>query len=92
MQRLDGFVTKTTKSEKEVLDEQIARFIYATNSSFRLVEREQFIKMIRLLRPGYTPSSRFDVAGKLFAAVRAQCIKTAEEMLRGLTVCMSLDG
>ena len=40
MQRLDGFVTKTTKSEKEVLDEQIARFVYATNSSFRLVERK----------------------------------------------------
>ena len=44
VQRLDGFVRKTTKSEKEVLDEQIARFVYATNSSFRLVEHEQFIK------------------------------------------------
>ena len=60
--RLDQFVTKTTKSEKNTFDEQVAKFIYVTNSSFRITEHPEFIKMIQLLRPGYNPPSRFDVA------------------------------
>lgn len=90
--RLDSFVTKTTKAEKEVLDEQIARFIYATNSSFRLVEHEEFKKTLQLLRPGYNPPSRHDVAGRLLDTVHAKCLKTGELALKGKSVCMSLDG
>jgi Protein of unknown function (DUF 659)/hAT family C-terminal dimerisation region len=89
---LDNFVTKTTRSEKEILDEQIARFVYATNSSFRIVEHEEFKKTVQLLRPGYTPPSRWDVAGKLLNTVHAKCLKTGKELLQGKTVCMSLDG
>lgn len=92
VRRLDSFVTKTTRSEKEILDEQIARFIYATNSSFRVVEHEEFKKTVQLLRPGYTPPSRQDVAGKLLNTVHAKCLNTGKELLQGKTVCMSLDG
>lgn len=89
---MDTFMTKTTKSEKEVFDEQIAKFIYATNSSFRLVEHEEFIRMIQLLRPGYSPPSRLDISGKLLDAVHKKCLESCKGMLKDKTVCMSLDG
>lgn len=92
VRRVDQFIIKTTKSEKEIIDEQIARFIFATNSSFRLVEHAEIIKTVQLLRPGYTPPSRFDVAGKLLDSVYVKCLQTGEEILRDSTVCMSLDG
>ena len=59
---LDNFEIKTTKSEKEVIDEQIAKFIHATNSSFMIVEHEKFIRVIQLLRPGYHPPGRLDIS------------------------------
>jgi len=92
IRRLDNFVMKTSKSEKEALDEQIAKFVYATNSSFRIVKHDEFIRMIQLLRPGYTPPSRFDVAGKLLDGVHKKSLESCHEMLKGKTVCISLDG
>jgi len=84
-------VTKTTKSKKEVFDDQIAKFIYATNSSFRIVEDEKFIRLIQLLRPGYSPPSRFDISGKLLDVVHKKCLKCNKEMLKDKTVCMSFE-
>ncbi|XP_066983752.1 uncharacterized protein [Macrobrachium rosenbergii] len=55
---LDTFVTKTTSYEKANLDEEVAKMVFATNSSFRLVEHPQFCKMVGKLRPGYTPPTR----------------------------------
>lgn len=49
---LDELETKTTRSEREVLDDQVAKFIYATNSSFRIMEHPEFIQMINRLRLG----------------------------------------
>ena len=85
-------MTKTTKSEKEVFDEQVAKFTYASNSSFRIMEHQKFIKMIQLLQPRYNPPNRFDVAGRLLNNVHQKCSGTCAEILSGLTVCMSLDG
>lgn len=90
--RLDNFVTKTSKSEKEVFDTQIAKFIYATNSSFRIVEHPYFVRLIELLHPGYSPPSRLDISGRLLDAVHSTCLESSKEMLKGKTVCMSLDG
>ena len=92
LRKLDSYVTKTTKSEKEALDEQIAKFVYATNSSFRIVEHAEFIRMVQLLRPGYIPPNRIDIGGKLLDAVHKKCVQSSKEMLEGKTVCMSLDG
>jgi len=86
------FATKTTKSEKEVFDEQIAKFIYATNSSFRIVEHEEFIRLIQLLRHGYSPPSRFDISGKSLDVVHEKCLESSEEMLKDKTVCMTFGG
>lgn len=48
--------------------------------------------MINLLRPGYNPPSRVDVAGKLLNNVHQKSSHSCAKMLDGLTVCMGLDG
>ncbi|XP_060543270.1 uncharacterized protein LOC132710658 [Pantherophis guttatus] len=50
---IDKFVIKTSRLEKELIDEKIAQFVYAMNSSFRLTENPHFINMAQSLRPGY---------------------------------------
>lgn len=55
---LDKFIVKTSAEYKESLDEQVARFIFATNSSFTTVEHPEFIKLMTMLRNGYQPPSR----------------------------------
>ena len=47
-----NFVIKTTASLKQEFDHQVARFIYATNSPFNLVENKEFLKLLEMLRPG----------------------------------------
>ena len=43
---MKAFVNITTANEKQVLDAQVARFVYATNSSFNLVENAEFLEHI----------------------------------------------
>ncbi|XP_073411330.1 uncharacterized protein [Dendrobates tinctorius] len=92
VQSVEKFILKTTTSQKEHFDELIAKFIFATNSSFRLVEHPLFVQMIEGIRPGYKPPSRFDISGKHLKAVydieRAACTK----YLKDKVVNMSLDG
>ena len=83
---------KQKKSEKEVIDEQIAKFIYATNSSFRVIKHEEFICMIQLLRPCYHPPGRLDICGKLLNNVLKKCPESSNRMIEDKTVRMSLDG
>ena len=48
---LSTFLTKTTSSEKHAIDLQLARFIYATNCPFNLVEYNEFKRLCEMLRP-----------------------------------------
>lgn len=89
---LDKFVTRTSLSEKKKLDIQIARFIYATNSAFRHVEHAEFIKMIQLLRPGYSPPSRRQIGNELLEEIYTSTDTSIKKHLRGKTVCMAQDG
>ena len=43
---ITNFVVETSKTKKVALDQQIANYIYATNTTFRAVEHDQFIKMV----------------------------------------------
>ncbi|KAG8125632.1 hypothetical protein E2320_020790, partial [Naja naja] len=56
------------------------------NSSFRLTENPHFINMVQSLRPGYSPPSRADVAGKLLDKVydreMEQCATALEAALK----------
>lgn len=47
-----NFVIKTSRQEKEILDEKCARFIFASNLHFRVVEHIEFKSFCEKLRPG----------------------------------------
>ncbi|XP_053163610.1 uncharacterized protein LOC128350053 [Hemicordylus capensis] len=89
---IDKFVIKTSRLEKELIDEKIAQFVYATNSSFRLTENPHFINMVQSLRPGYSPPSRADVAGKLLDKVYDREMEQCATALEGRIVNLSIDG
>lgn len=89
---LMSFVVRTSKPAKNEIDKQIARALYATNSSFICLEQSEVKKAIALLRPGYVPPSRNDVSGRLLDQIyteeRSKCFKG----LSRSNVCLSLDG
>ncbi|XP_053102956.1 uncharacterized protein LOC128323583 [Hemicordylus capensis] len=89
---IDKFVIKTSRLEKELIDEKIAQFVYAMNSSFRLTENPHFINMVQSLRPGYSPPSRADVAGKLLDKVYDREMEQCATALEGRIVNLSIDG
>ncbi|XP_073402221.1 uncharacterized protein [Dendrobates tinctorius] len=89
---IDRFVIRTSRLEKELIDEKIAQFIYATNSSFRLTENPHFINMVQSLRPGYSPPSRADVAGKVLDQVYDREMEQCATALEGKIVNLSIDG
>lgn len=83
---------KTSQTEKAALDEQVARFIFATNTAFSAVEHPEFIKLVELLRPGYSPPNRHDVGGRLLDKVQQSLMDDCKEKLQEKTVSMCLDG
>ncbi|KAM7177180.1 uncharacterized protein RBU57_002557 isoform 1-T1 [Macrochelys suwanniensis] len=86
------FVIRTSRLQKEVIDEKIARFVYATNSPFRMIENPHFINMVQSLSPGYSPPNRADVTGKLLDKVYEREIEQCAKGLEGKIVKLSLDG
>lgn len=89
---MDNYVIKTSDAEKVKFDEQIARYVYATNSPFRCVENSEFKKMISVLHPGYIPPTKEQVSGILLDSVYQQEKEKCMNKLAGQTVSMSLDG
>ncbi|XP_050810205.1 uncharacterized protein LOC127051646 isoform X2 [Gopherus flavomarginatus] len=88
---IDKFVIRTSRLQKEVIDEKIAPFVYATNSPFRIIENPHFINMVQSLRPGYSPSNREDVAGNMLDKVYEREIEQCAKGLEGEIVNLSLD-
>ena len=68
-QIMSQFIHRTTCSEKEQIDLQMAKYISATNTPFSAVQNSEFKKLVQLLRPGYNPPSRFDIGAKLLDKV-----------------------
>lgn len=89
---MNQFVVRTSQHDKKQLDLQVARFIFATNTSFRSVENTEFVKLVNLLRPGYIPPNRFKVGNELLNEVYDQVSVNTKAGLAGKTVCMALDG
>ena len=89
---ISDYMVKTTKLEAELLDEQIARYFYATNTPFVAVEHPEFVKLINMLRPGYSPPSRYNVGGNLLVKVQSSLMDTCRLTLENKTVSLSLDG
>ncbi|XP_045105389.1 uncharacterized protein LOC123500868 [Portunus trituberculatus] len=87
-----NYGVKTTKEDKEKIDEKVASMVYATNSPFKIVEHASFRDMVNVMRPGYKLPSRREIGGSLLDEVYdKECEKSVVD-LEGKTVCMSLDG
>lgn len=89
---LSSFVVKTSSNQKEVIDSQVAKYFYATNTSFRSVENPHFKKLMKILRPGYFPPSKTDLGGNLLDKVYQSEMENCRDNLKNQTLCMSLDG
>lgn len=89
---LSSFVVRTSTAEKCAFDEQVEKMIYATNSPFRLVEHPEFQKLLSMMRPGYRPPSRKEIADKFLPVVFQKEMDQCKEVLMDATVSMALDG
>lgn len=89
---LKQYFIKTSKSEKEQFDQEIANYIYATNTPFQAVEHPQCKRMITKLRPGYNPPNRKQVGGPLLEKAYADTLEEYSAHLKGKTVCLAIDG
>lgn len=89
---LTPFVVKTSKSDKEGLDELLAEMFYSTNTAFNTIEHPSFAKFIAKCRPGYKLPTRHELAGPLLDKVHSKLQQVCKEKLKDETVCMSLDG
>lgn len=85
-------IITTTKSQKQVLDQEVANYIFATNTPFHAVEHPQFIKMVQKLRPGYVPPNRKQVGGDLLENAFSDVLEQYSNELKGKTVCLAIDG
>lgn len=89
---ISKFVIRTSDKDKKSFDVQIAKYIYATNSSFAFVEHKEFKKMIQLIRPGYKPPNRDQIGSKLLDQVFDEVDEDIKKILKGKIVCMAMDG
>lgn len=89
---LDSYLVKSTLLQKMSLDKQVARFIFATNTSFRSVDHPEFIKLVQDLRPGYIPPTRKDISGHLLDTIHEEEKLKCSTILNGQMVCLGLDG
>lgn len=91
-EKIDKFIIKTNKSQKEALDEQAARMIYATNMSFRKVHNKEFLKFCQDLRPGYVPPNEKMIANELLEKVYLKEINKKKDEFQNEVVCLAIDG
>ncbi|CAG7785743.1 unnamed protein product, partial [Allacma fusca] len=89
---LRKFITKTSNNEKKVFDEQVARFVFSSNSAFRIVSDPEFVKLVTMLRPGYIPPSRESVGEELLNQVYEKERQMSTTVIKGSIVSLSLDG
>ena len=89
---MNSFTIRTNSQEKVALDDQIARLFYACNLPFNLAEHVIFKQTISMLRPGYVPPSRKDLAGPLLEKIYEEVTKTAASELEGKNVTLVQDG
>jgi hypothetical protein len=65
------------------MDIEIAKLFYACNLPFSIADHDQFVKVVKMLRPGYVPPSRKAVAGPLLDAVTEQLSEQMRADLQG---------
>ncbi|XP_074821047.1 uncharacterized protein LOC141994692 [Natator depressus] len=81
---IDTFVIRTSRLQKEVIDEKIAQFAYATNPPFRMTENPCFINLVQSLRP--RPQAN------CWIKRMKEKLRSVQKVLEGEIVNLSLDG
>ena len=91
--KMDAFVTRASKIDKETTDRKMAHFRVAPPTTpFSAVGHPEFVKLIQLLRPGYNPPNAFQVAGNLLDEVCNSLLSQCKDILRGTAISLSLVG
>ena len=70
----------------------MARFVFATNSPFRIAENKHFVALLQSLRPGYRPPNRERVSNELLDKIYEKERSAITVQLQATTVSLSLDG
>lgn len=89
---LNGTIFKTTAKVKTDIDNQLAKFFYACNIPFNVVEHPEFIKTVKLLRPGYTPPTRKVLGGQLLDKITEDMQAEMKEKIDGKSGSIAQDG
>lgn len=91
-QCLDSHVIRTKKSDIEKLNLLVAKFFFANNIPFNIVEHHTFKELVSALHPGYTPPSRKALAGELLDQVSANVVNHMKKNVEGKQVTLIEDG
>lgn len=83
---LVNYVVRTTKQDKEALDELAARFFN------RKVENPVFLKFCSSLRPGYVPPNSRQLANELLNKVYQNELEKVSHMFENQIVTLAIDG
>lgn len=86
------YTIKTSAAKKEELDLQVARFFYSCNIPFLAAERQAFLNLIKILRPGYIPPTRKQLSGALLDQIYEEVTDKAKADLHGKNVTLVQDG
>ena len=55
---IDNYVVKTSATFKSGMDIKIVKLFYACNLPFNIVDHDHFVKVVKVLRPGYLPNRK----------------------------------
>lgn len=86
------FTISTSQEDKKKIDLQLSRYMFATNTPFNHVEHPQFLKLMEILRPGYKPPNRKQVAGSLLDEVYNSTQESVRDELKNKVVNLAIDG
>ena len=71
--KLAHFAIRTDSNTVKRINEQIGRLFYACNIPFNVAEHAEFKSLINILRPGFVPPSRNDLAGSILDSEHTRC-------------------
>ncbi|KAJ8914331.1 hypothetical protein NQ315_011319 [Exocentrus adspersus] len=89
---LMNFVIQTSANKKEEIDKQIAKAVFATNTSFRCLDNPHVKKAIEMLKSGYKPPSRKTISTTLLEQIYEEEKTKCFGNFSGQSVNMSIDG
>lgn len=67
--KISTFFDRITDTQTEEIDVALGKFVFSTNSSFRMVENQHFKDLVKLLRPSYRVPSRKKMASQILEKV-----------------------